>query len=119
MCRKQTGALFARMHRIPKSAISYSPTSEASIKHYSASEGITRSFCGTCGSVLAWCEDSSPRMAVTVGSFDEDALKLHGHLLTYSTHHIWCKDEIKGVTDHLPGSKYELDDDEEITGQRA
>lgn len=58
-------------------------------------------------------------MAVSVGSFDEDVLREHGNLLTYSIHHIWCKAEIKGVTDHLPGSKYQLDDDEEATGQRA
>lgn len=47
-----------------------------------------------------------------VGTFDKDALRDYGHILTYAERHLFCDAEIPGVTDHLPGDRYKYDDDE-------
>ena len=41
-------------------------------KIYNSSPGVTRSFCGDCGTTLSWVGDKQPgRIDVTVGSLDE------------------------------------------------
>jgi hypothetical protein len=41
-------------------------------KSFNSSTGVTRTFCGTCGTTLAWVGDKQPgRMDVTIGSLDD------------------------------------------------
>jgi len=41
-------------------------------KTYNSSAGVTRSFCGTCGTTLTWIGDKQPgRIDVTIGSLDD------------------------------------------------
>ena len=41
-------------------------------KSYNSSVGVTRTFCGTCGTTLTWVGDQQPgRMDVTIGSLDD------------------------------------------------
>ncbi|KAH7158048.1 Mss4-like protein [Dactylonectria estremocensis] len=106
-CRKNTGSLLARFHGIPLSALEYS--SQDTLKTFRASPGIARGFCGECGSFLFWRDESRPRIALAVGTFDKEALSQWGTLLTNAKRHLWCEDEIPGVTDHLKGDKWKLD----------
>ena len=41
-------------------------------REYNSSPGVTRTFCGTCGTTLTWVGDKQPgRVDVTVGSLDD------------------------------------------------
>jgi hypothetical protein len=41
-------------------------------KTYNSSIGVTRTFCGMCGTTLTWVGDKQPgRMDVTIGSLDD------------------------------------------------
>ncbi|KID89435.1 Ribonucleases P/MRP protein subunit [Metarhizium guizhouense ARSEF 977] len=114
-CRKQTGSLIFRAHRVPVSSLRY--TSQATLSEYRASPGNARGFCSRCGSLLFWRHEASDRISMCVGCFDQEALREHGRLLTYAERHLFCGAEIDGVTDHLPGSRYKYDDDDEGEGE--
>lgn len=88
--------------------------SAGAIKTYSATPGILRTFCGTCGGYLSWEDTQKDYVAVSIGSLDKEVLLEHGNLIAYSEHHIWCRDEIPGVTDTLPGERWFLDDDSHL-----
>lgn len=106
-CRKQTGSLIFRVHQVPKANVVYS--NKATLKIYHASPDCERGFCGACGSFLFWCETKADSTSVCVGTFDKEHLKKYGTLLTYAERHLWCIDEIQGVTSHLKGEKWEYD----------
>ena len=60
-------------------------------------------------------KENGGKICLTVGCFDKAALKDHGVILTDAKTHLWCNDEIPGVTDHLRGEKWRYhsrDDDE-------
>lgn len=99
------------MHRIPRSALIY--TSDGALKRYSASPDCYRTFCGDCGSLLTWDGDKTDVVSVCVGTFDADVLRQHGPLLTDARRHLFCGEEIAGVTDHLKGEKWVADNDGE------
>ncbi|OAA42764.1 Mss4-like protein [Metarhizium rileyi] len=109
-CRKQTGSLVFRVHKIPLSALEY--TSDATLTQYRATPSNARGFCTRCGSLLFWRREASDSISMCVGCFDSEALRTHGRLLTYAERHIFCDAEIDGVTDHLPGDKWKYDDEE-------
>ena len=48
---------------------------------------------------------------MAVGTFDQDVLEKYGRLLTEAKIHFYCDREIEGVTDHLKGKKWRLDNE--------
>ena len=48
-----------------------------------------------------------------VGTFDADVLKRFGRVLTDARRHLFCGDEVEGVTDHLKGEKWVGDNEGE------
>ncbi|KAM3563025.1 hypothetical protein MY1884_001485 [Beauveria asiatica] len=65
---------------------------------------------GACGDLVYWAADGEDEMSVCVGTLDGDALQRYGKVLTYAERHLFCVNEIPGVTDHLPGTKHEQGD---------
>lgn len=108
-CRKQTGSLVFRVQKVPRS--SFALTAQATLKVYKVSPPNSRAFCGDCGGLVYWAAEDEDEMSVCVGSFDDDVLQKHGRVLTYAERHVYCANEIPGVTDHLPGRKYKDSDD--------
>ncbi|KAK4189507.1 Mss4-like protein [Podospora australis] len=114
-CRKQTGGLFFVEHFISPASTAFSLTSSSdpssTMKTYSASPIADRHFCGKCGSFLYWkAKDASQDgLYLAVGSIDEEFLvgeNAYGEaLVNGGGKHIWCENEIKGVTD---GGRVEL-----------
>lgn len=94
-----------RVHQVPCTALSYTTPAE-SLSSYSASEGNSRGFCSACGSFLYWRHDKGDKISVCVGTFDRDVLKEWGAVLTKAERHLYCDDEVKGVTDHLEGKRW-------------
>ncbi|KAI1852691.1 hypothetical protein JX266_002232 [Neoarthrinium moseri] len=113
--RKATGSLWLQYHKVtPPSKFTFtSPTT--SLKHYSASPGAARGFCGECGSFLCWKPvEGTGRVTISVGTVD--SLYLFGEgadgkevpeggfgfaLANGGGDHEWCGNEIKGVTEGL------------------
>ncbi|KAI5464181.1 Mss4-like protein [Mariannaea sp. PMI_226] len=112
-CRKNSGSLLARLHGVPASAVTF--LSESTLKTFHATPPCARGFCNECGSFLFWRNEEVPekRIALAVGTFDQEDLKRWGTVLTTAGTHLWCEDEIPEVTDHLKGEKWKLDCDGE------
>ncbi|KAM0258180.1 hypothetical protein ACHAQJ_003948 [Trichoderma viride] len=108
-CRKNTGSLIFRSHRLPRSAVEF--TAKPTLKIYSATPHCERGFCNNCGSFLFWQRDNRDYTCLTVGCFDEPVLAKYGPLLTAAKRHLFCQREIPGVTDHLEGAKFQADDE--------
>ncbi|OAA75254.1 Mss4-like protein [Akanthomyces lecanii RCEF 1005] len=108
-CRKQTGSLIYRVQKVPRS--SFALTAQATLKTYKASPPNSRGFCGDCGGLIYWAAEDEDKISVCVGSFDDDVLQKYGRVLTYAERHLYCVNDIPGVTDHLPGKKYPGNDD--------
>jgi hypothetical protein len=138
MCRKFTGALVPQSITGPTSDISPPLASHSTYKTYRSSPFAYRSFCGTCGSSLAFNYDDHPETTeIYLGSLDEEVLcgkkvaeaeggalsKREGSDLGYelckSREHIWVDNVIKGVTDYLEGAWYVKDRDMPYTGKRT
>lgn len=101
---------------MPLSSVVFTPPldaelSETKLRRYYASEHRSRGFCGECGSFLFWFNESTPRINLLVGSIDQADLEAYGEILTTAREHLWCEREIKGVTDHLQGQKWKLDNE--------
>ncbi|ATY60900.1 putative glutathione-dependent formaldehyde-activating protein [Cordyceps militaris CM01] len=107
-CRKQTGSLVFRAHKVPRGSVAW--TARATLHTYRASPGNARGFCGRCGALLFWAADAEDALSVCVGTLDDDVLREHGRVLTYAERHLFCVNDIQGVTDHLPGKKYPQSD---------
>lgn len=97
-------------HQIPVSALSYTTPCET-LRDYHASEGCSRGFCNACGSYLYWRNEKKDLINMCVGTFDRDVLKRYGTVLTDVNTHLYCEDEIKGVTDHLKGERWQQDNE--------
>lgn len=67
--------------------------------------GNNRGFCCECGSYLYFARTASQYTNLAVGCFDPEDLKKWGPVLTKQATNLWVKDEIAGVTDHLPGER--------------
>ncbi|MGE8066238.1 GFA family protein [Pseudomonas sp. NPDC089569] len=71
-CRKSHGAAFATYASAPASAVSILTGVEA-LKGYESSEGVTRRFCGTCGSSLFWSDSKgafSQWISIAIATLD-------------------------------------------------
>ncbi|KAJ3493092.1 hypothetical protein NLG97_g4956 [Lecanicillium saksenae] len=108
-CRKQTGALIYRAQKVPRSSFEF--TAQSTLKIYKASPPNSRGFCSECGGMIFWAADEEDKISICVGSFDDDVLQKYGKALTYAERHLFCVNDIPGVTDHLPGNKHERDDE--------
>ncbi|OAR01902.1 hypothetical protein LLEC1_06512 [Akanthomyces lecanii] len=108
-CRKQTGALVFRVQKVPRSSLAL--TAQATLRTYRASPANARAFCGDCGGLVYWAADDEDEISVCVGSLDDDVLQKYGRVLTYAERHLYCVNDIPGVTDHLPGQKFPGNDD--------
>ncbi|KAM3524873.1 hypothetical protein NHJ13051_004287 [Beauveria bassiana] len=105
---RSSGCLVFRVQKVPRSSVSF--PSQATLKIYRATPGNARGFCGACGGFVFWAADEEDKMSVCVGTLDDDVLQRHGRVLTYAERHLFCVNEIPGVTDHLPGTKHQRGD---------
>ncbi|KAM0439600.1 hypothetical protein ACHAPT_000692 [Fusarium lateritium] len=110
-CRKNGGSLIAYLHKVPASSVAF--TSQTTLSRYHATDGCARGFCTVCGSWLFWrCEDADA-ISFSVGTLDKEVLKRWGKMLAHAEEHLWCEDEIEGITDHLEGKKWKRDSEGE------
>jgi hypothetical protein len=124
MCRKFTGCPVPQCVSIPTSYIEPPLPSNGTYRVYRSTSLAYRSFCGNCGSSLAFNYNDSPITEIYLGCLDEEALcgkkvgqaedtkcsQRDGSGLGYDLckpqHHIWMENAIKGVTDGLDGGLY-------------
>ncbi|KAF4124570.1 Glutathione-dependent formaldehyde-activating enzyme [Geosmithia morbida] len=87
-------------------------TRDTTLRRFYATPGVARSFCGECGGMLSWRRESSGTVSVAVGTIDRDDLKAcrGGLSLAVASTHIWCAEEIPGVTDNTRGQKWKYGD---------
>lgn len=68
-CRKFTGAIFATYAGYETAALTHEGA--APVQHHS-SQGVTRSFCGDCGTAISYQSDRWPgEIHLLVGAFDD------------------------------------------------
>ncbi|KAI9679502.1 MAG: hypothetical protein M1817_005524 [Caeruleum heppii] len=126
-CRKSTGAItptFITLH--PRQFYWHdldtdelpSHHAPAALREYHSSSGLSRFYCGDCGSSLCWLGDETDHMVeLLVGTFDEecligrhtgDGLKREGghgiELAGDLCKHFWSQNAIPGVTDRPDGA---------------
>ncbi|KAL2112255.1 hypothetical protein VUR80DRAFT_8210 [Thermomyces stellatus] len=112
MCRKNLSSLFLTAHAVDPSCFHWT-TDTSTLKTYRASNVASRPFCGECGSVIYYKHDEG-NVCVAVGTVDP--LYLFGEgadgvevpkegfgraLVNGLGPNLWCKNEIKGVTDDI------------------
>ncbi|KAK3939508.1 putative glutathione-dependent formaldehyde-activating enzyme [Diplogelasinospora grovesii] len=130
-CRKQTSSLFLITHTVrpASTAFRFTSLSTSTLKHYSPTARAERGFCSDCGSLLYWRPTEGSHICVTVGTIDP--LYLFGQgadgkeipqggfgmaLTSGGGHHLFCSNEIPGVTDRFPflgrerGTRFPEDD---------
>lgn len=79
-CRKQSGHHWASV-QVMDDALRVTGTP----RWYSATPGIRRGFCPTCGSFLFWKSDADPDTGVALGAMDAPTgLRLERHIFTAS-----------------------------------
>ena len=67
-CRKATGAAFATFVDYTSDSVTFSGTG---MKMYTSSPGVTRRFCGDCGSTISYQGDNWPdEINISLGFFD-------------------------------------------------
>ena len=94
MCWKWSGAGFSTMAVFPRETFEWTKGKPTS---YRSSERVTRSFCPSCGSSIAWETHYGRQFAVMVGSLDRPQdVQLECHVWT-STWLPWVK-----LADNLP-----------------
>lgn len=145
MCRKHSGSLLPQNCGFPVSNVEPPLTSSShpSYKTYASSSTTLRGFCSTCGSALSFHDQDEPDVVeINLGAFDEDVLcgkrdednawedgmGRHvprvggvGKVLGTPRYHIYCENEIPGVTDGFEGEKWLLNkrDGQSFEGKAA
>ncbi|KAF6823347.1 glutathione-dependent formaldehyde-activating enzyme [Colletotrichum musicola] len=124
-CRKQSGALVAVFHTVPP--LRWTSDDTSTFAEFRASEAATRGICTACGSWLYYRGNGQEGVSLCVGTIDEDILfgkkgadgedekKGFGRALASGLGgHVYCENEIPGVTDDIPmlkrGKRYEAGD---------
>lgn len=82
-CRRQTGLHYAATD-VARERLEV--TGEDMVRWYRASDEAQRGFCGTCGSALFWLSNTSEKISVMAGAFDEPSGLVGGY-------HIFCADK--------------------------
>lgn len=87
---------------------------------YASSKIGLRGFCRICGSSLSFSRPGSSTFEILLGTIDEEILKSDtGTQLCLGKGHIFCHNEVKGVTDALPGTSWGEDRDGDILRKLA
>ncbi|KAI0184890.1 Mss4-like protein [Xylaria flabelliformis] len=116
-CRKNTGSFFFPSQNVPESAFRWTSSGTDTLGRYNATPDGERGFCTKCGSFLYWRHADtsvSDRIGVAVGTVDPlflfgegaDGTQVpkggFGHILSNGGGgHLWCDNEIPGVTDKM------------------
>ncbi|KAI1779357.1 glutathione-dependent formaldehyde-activating GFA [Hypoxylon cercidicola] len=103
-CRRNTGSLIFMAHTVSLKDFAYlTPTT--TLKNFYATPGIQRGFCTSCGSFLYWRNESHDDIEIAVGCVDPEFLSEFGFALANASgNNVWCRNEIKGVTDRFVGT---------------
>jgi len=131
MCRKHSGSLLPQNCGFPASNVTPPFESNSSYKTYASTSDTERGFCSTCGSPLTFYDKrASDVIEINLGALDEevligkkdegsaweDELGRHipriggwGKVLGDPRYHIFCENEIAGVTDGFGGKKWLTD----------
>lgn len=95
MCQKASGA-----NALPWASVARDDfeMTEGALKRYASSPGVTRGFCGACGSPIVFDMASEMEVDVTLGTLDTpDAVQ--------PSHHLWCMSALamsRGLGADLP-----------------
>jgi hypothetical protein len=128
MCRKHSGSLLPQNSGFAASNITPPLQSNPSYQTYASSPTTERGFCRICGSPLAFHDKKEPDVVeINLGALDEEVLigkrdeanawedehGTHvprvggwGKVLCDPRYHIYCENEIPGVTDDFGGEKW-------------
>jgi hypothetical protein len=86
MCQRATGGVSIAFKNVLKDAVDW----EHEPDRYASSPIAERGFCAACGTPLTYEAPASPRMDLTVGSFDDPSLfKPTEHCGSESWHEEW------------------------------
>ena len=97
MCRKQHGAAFATYAMIGSKHVSIDDAG-GQLRTYTSSPGVSRQFCGVCGSSLFWHTDAAPKLIdVALGTLDDDPDKTAFAHIFVASKAPWYE-----ITDALP-----------------
>ena len=94
-CRRSSGAAFVTWFTVERERLAWITDRAA---QYSSSPGVTREFCGACGTELAYSsEQAAKTIDITIGSLDCAA----DHP---ADRHIWTADKLEWLRldEHLP-----------------
>ncbi|KAK3323693.1 Mss4-like protein [Cercophora scortea] len=121
-CRKQTSSLFLVVHKVsPPTAFQFTGETPT-LKNYSATPDVQRSFCSDCSSLVYWRAKDSAHVWFTVGTVDplflfgegadgvqtggqDEPLPKNGYGMALASgegEHKRCVNAIPGVTDNIP-----------------
>jgi hypothetical protein len=111
--------LYLQGFGVPVSNLSPPLEFNSSYKTYSSTPDTGRGFCSSCGSSIAFHDKREPDIVeVNVGALDEEVLIGRkdeekgarwggwGKVLGTPSRHIFCENEIPGVTDGFEGDKW-------------
>ena len=90
-CRRAHAAPFVAWTSVPEAAFRIEEGADA-LRSYDSSDGVHRSFCGTCGSPLVYRADKTPgRVYVPIAALvDELDRELESHV-SYEEHPRWLE----------------------------
>ena len=94
-CRRSAGAAFVTWFTVERERFAWTAGTP---RQYASSTGVTREFCGTCGTELAYSNEKAARtIDITIGSLD----CADGHP---ADRHIWTADKLQWLhlDEHLP-----------------
>lgn len=97
-CRRSAGAAFVTWFTVPRQHVVWTMGSP---RRFVSSPGVTREFCGACGTELSYAnEKAADTIDLTVGSLDCAA----GHP---ADRHVWTADRLAWLRfdDHLPAHR--------------
>ena len=97
-CRRSSGAAFMTWFTVPRNRHEWT---EGSPCRFRSSRGVTRAFCGACGTELSYeNEEAAGSIDITVGSLDCAAAHP-------ADRHIWTADRLDWLRldDHLPAHR--------------
>lgn len=96
-----------RFHQFKKEDVKFE--SDSTLRNYQATPTKDRGFCSNCGSYMYYRGETSRFINLAVGCFDKDDLQKYGTVLTKAGGHLYIRNEIPGVTDHLEGERHETE----------
>lgn len=97
MCRKAHGAAFGTYATVEAGGFQWLQ-GQGLVKTYRSSPGVSRTFCGECGSTLQFIVDGDPpKIDITLGTLDGDAGIRPGYHIFVGSKAPWFE-----ITDGLP-----------------